>query len=167
MTIMFQNLGPVRKRGGRGACASYSRFWQDQKYNLFLQKGFSVHFAPQIFGPSTSIAIFFASALILVLLDLVSNFFCQHVQRLVPYSFLAVRCWGVIKQCLITFFPTLKLVFFDLHREKIDLEIKKLLKLEAEGQDFAKSLRLLGKFIRTVKGQYNFWNRIFLEVSQI
>ena len=33
---------------------------------------------------------------------------------------------------------------------------EKLLKFEAEGQEFAKNLRSLEQFIRTVKGQYNF-----------
>ena len=34
---------------------------------------------------------------------------------------------------------------------------KKLLKFEAEGQEFAKLLRSLKQFIQTVKGQINFW----------
>ena len=34
---------------------------------------------------------------------------------------------------------------------------EKLLKLEAEGQEFAKILRSLEQFIQTVKGQNNFW----------
>ena len=33
---------------------------------------------------------------------------------------------------------------------------KKLLKFEAEGREFAKVLRLLEQFIRTVKGQNNY-----------
>ena len=37
---------------------------------------------------------------------------------------------------------------------------EKLLKLEAEGWEFAKFLRSLEQFIRTVKGQTNFWNRM-------
>ena len=36
-------------------------------------------------------------------------------------------------------------------------EREKLLKLEAEGREFAKFLRSLEQFIRTVKGQNNFW----------
>ena len=35
-----------------------------------------------------------------------------------------------------------------------------LLKFEAEDQELAKLLRSLEQYIRTVKGQYNFWNRI-------
>ena len=34
---------------------------------------------------------------------------------------------------------------------------EKLLKLEAEGREFAKFLRSLEHFIQTVKGQNNFW----------
>ena len=34
---------------------------------------------------------------------------------------------------------------------------EKLMKLEAEGRDFAKCLRSLEQFIQTVKGQNNFW----------
>ena len=34
---------------------------------------------------------------------------------------------------------------------------EKHLKFEAEGQEFAKILRLLEQFIQTVKGQNNFW----------
>ena len=35
---------------------------------------------------------------------------------------------------------------------------EKVLKFEAEGQEFAKKLRSLEQFIQTVKGQNNFWN---------
>ena len=34
---------------------------------------------------------------------------------------------------------------------------EKLLKFEAEGQEFSKNLRSLEQFIQTVKGQNNFW----------
>ena len=34
---------------------------------------------------------------------------------------------------------------------------EKLLKLEAEGREFAKVLKSLEQFIQTVKGQNNFW----------
>ena len=34
---------------------------------------------------------------------------------------------------------------------------EKLLKFEAEGQEFAKVLRSLEQFVQTVKGQNNFW----------
>ena len=41
---------------------------------------------------------------------------------------------------------------------------EKLLKFEAEGQEFAKFLRLLEQSIQTVKGQNNFWNKMFFSV---
>ena len=41
--------------------------------------------------------------------------------------------------------------------EKNDLVIKKKLKFEAEGREFAKILRSPGQFDQTVKGQNNFW----------
>ena len=34
---------------------------------------------------------------------------------------------------------------------------EKLLKFEAEGQEFSKILKLLEQFIQTAKGQNNFW----------
>ena len=34
-----------------------------------------------------------------------------------------------------------------------------VLKIEVEGQEFSKCLSTLEKFIRSVKGQYNFWKR--------
>ena len=42
-------------------------------------------------------------------------------------------------------------------RKKISSDREKLLKLEAEGREFAKFLRSLEQFIQTVKGQNNFW----------
>ena len=39
-------------------------------------------------------------------------------------------------------------------------DCEKLLKLEAEGREFTKSLRSLEQFIQPVKGQYNFLNRM-------
>ena len=42
-------------------------------------------------------------------------------------------------------------------RNKRSSDPEKLLKFEAEGREFAKSLRSLEKFIQTVKGQNNFW----------
>ena len=41
-------------------------------------------------------------------------------------------------------------------RKKCSSDREKLLKFEAEGQEFAKSLRSLEQFIQTVKGQNNF-----------
>ena len=42
-------------------------------------------------------------------------------------------------------------------RKNCSSDQEKLLKFEAEGQEFAKNLRLLEQFIQTVKGQNNFW----------
>ena len=42
-------------------------------------------------------------------------------------------------------------------RKKCSPDREKLLKFEAEGQEFAKLLRSLEQFIQTVKGQNNFW----------
>ena len=41
--------------------------------------------------------------------------------------------------------------------KKLFSDREKLLKLEAEGQEFVKLLRSLEQFIQTVKGQNNFW----------
>ena len=43
-------------------------------------------------------------------------------------------------------------IFFSIDRENI-------LKLEAEGREFAKILRSLEQFIQTVKGPNNFWQQ--------
>ena len=42
-------------------------------------------------------------------------------------------------------------------RKKCSSDREKLLKFEAEGREFAKFLRSLEQFIRTVKGQNNVW----------
>ena len=42
-------------------------------------------------------------------------------------------------------------------RKKCSSDCEKLLKFEAEGQEFAKFLRSLEQFIQTVKDQNNFW----------
>ena len=42
-------------------------------------------------------------------------------------------------------------------RKNCSSDREKVLKLEAEGQEFAKFLRSLEQFIQTVKGQNNFW----------
>ena len=41
-------------------------------------------------------------------------------------------------------------------RKNCSSDQEKLLKFEADGREFAKILRTLDQFIRTVKGQYNF-----------
>ena len=42
-------------------------------------------------------------------------------------------------------------------RKNCSANREKLLKFEAEGREFAKILRALEQFVRTVKGQNNFW----------
>ena len=42
-------------------------------------------------------------------------------------------------------------------RKKCSSDRKKLMKFEAEGQEFAKFLRSLEQFIQAVKDQNNFW----------
>ena len=42
-------------------------------------------------------------------------------------------------------------------RKNCSSDQEKLLKFEAEGREFAKSLRSLEQFIQTVKGQNKFW----------
>ena len=42
-------------------------------------------------------------------------------------------------------------------RKNCNSDQEKLLKLEAEGREFAKSLRSLEQFVQTVKGHNNFW----------
>ena len=42
-------------------------------------------------------------------------------------------------------------------RKNCSSDREKILKFEAEGQEFAKFLRSLKQFIQTVKGQNNFW----------
>ena len=44
-----------------------------------------------------------------------------------------------------------------LWEKKCSSDREKLLKFQAEGQEFAKFLRSLEQFIQTVKGQNNFW----------
>ena len=48
-------------------------------------------------------------------------------------------------------------LFWPTVRKNCSSDQEKLLKLEAEGQEFAKFLRSLEQFIQTVKGQNNFW----------
>ena len=45
----------------------------------------------------------------------------------------------------------------DLVRKKCSSDREKLLKFEAEGQEFAKLLRSVDQFIQRVKVQNNFW----------
>ena len=42
-------------------------------------------------------------------------------------------------------------------RKNSSSDQEKILKLEAKGREFTKILRSLEQFVRTVKGQNNFW----------
>ena len=53
-----------------------------------------------------------------------------------------------------TLFPKL---FWPTGRKICSSNQEKLLKFKAEGREFAKFLRSLEQFVRTVKGQNNFW----------
>ena len=53
-------------------------------------------------------------------------------------------------------------LFLPAVRKKCYSEREKLLKFEAEGQEFVKSLRSLKQFIQTVTGQNNFWYKRML-----
>ena len=44
-------------------------------------------------------------------------------------------------------------------RKNCSSDREKILKFEAEGREFAKILRSLEQFVRTVKGQNNFWQQ--------
>ena len=48
-------------------------------------------------------------------------------------------------------------LFWSTVRKKCFSDWEKILKFEAEGGEFAKFLRSLEKFVRTVKGQNNLW----------
>ena len=48
-------------------------------------------------------------------------------------------------------------LFWPTVRKNCSSDREKLLKFEAKGLEFAKSLRSLEQFIQTVKGQNNFW----------
>ena len=50
-----------------------------------------------------------------------------------------------------------KIVLTYLEKKNCSRNREKLLKFEAEGQEFAKFLRSFEQFIQTVKGQKNFW----------
>ena len=48
-------------------------------------------------------------------------------------------------------------MFLPTVRKNCSSNREKLLKLEAEGTEFAEILRSLEQFVQTVKGQNNFW----------
>ena len=50
-------------------------------------------------------------------------------------------------------------------RKNCSCDREKILKFEAEGRDFAKILRSLEQFVRTVKGQNNFWEHTVFDLT--
>ena len=72
---------------------------------------------------------------------------CKNVILIQSYNSQKISINGILLPKL--FWPTV--------REKCSSDREKLLKFEAEGQDFAKILRSLEQLVRTVKGQNNFW----------
>ena len=56
-------------------------------------------------------------------------------------------------------------LFWPTVRKKCARDREKLLKCEVEGREFAKILRLVEQFIRTVKGRKFLWNRMLFKIS--
>ena len=77
-----------------------------------------------------------------------SQLFC------IPYEW-----WRVLKKFVWKRYFVTKIVLT--YCENCSSDWEKLLKFEAEGQEFAKNLRSLEQFIGTVKGQTKFRNRMF------
>ena len=70
-----------------------------------------------------------------------------------PASFCSLKIQGLsTENCIL-----LPKLFWLTVKKKCSSDREKLLKFEAEGQEFAKNLRSLKQFIQTVKGQNNFW----------
>ena len=73
-------------------------------------------------------------------------------------------CWSTVK---LGVFEVLQKKLYFVSKIVLFSDQEKLLNFEAEGREFPKCLKSLEKFIQTVKGQYNFWNRmIFLTYSR-
>ena len=62
-----------------------------------------------------------------------------------------ITLFGILKH----WYFVAKIVLTYCEKKKCSRDQEKLLKFEAEGQEFAKFLRSLGQFIQTVKGQNN------------
>ena len=58
-------------------------------------------------------------------------------------------------------------LFWSTVRKNCSSDWEKLLKFEAEHWEFAYNLRSVEQLILTVKGQYNFWNRMFLKSNTL
>ena len=73
----------------------------------------------------------------------VLSFWLKNIKNRV-FRFLGLGFWGFIFLCATV-------------RKNCSSDQEKLLKFEAESQEFAIILRSLEQFIQTVKGQNNFW----------
>ena len=81
-----------------------------------------------------------------------ANFISSYKSASDPKTSLVL---GEIENDALVFcFPKL---FWPTVRKKCSSDRKNSLKFEAVGQEFAKTLRSLGQFVQTVKGQNNFW----------
>ena len=82
-------------------------------------------------------------------------FSCYKTKRKVKFFTFCTKVEkkdGKMKNCIL-----LPKLFWLTVRENCSSDWEKLLKFEAEGQEFANFLRSLEQFIQTVKGQNNFW----------
>ena len=75
--------------------------------------------------------------------------FYKYLLYTLPQSYLEL-VYAILKNGIL-----LPKLFWPTVRQNSDWE--KILKFEAEGQEFAKFLRSMEQFIQTVKGQNNFW----------
>jgi hypothetical protein len=85
-----------------------------------------------------------------------ATFFLQKMTMGYFFSFKLTKIkWVRISKKTVYFVTKVVLTYC----EKINVLVikKKLLKLEAEGREFAKFLRSLEQFVQTVKSQDNFW----------
>ena len=81
----------------------------------------------------------------------------HHVAEMHEYenglkNFLKDNSWFWSNNCIL-----LPKLFWPTVRKNCSTDREKLLKLEAENQEFAKFLRSLEQFVQAVKGQNNFW----------
>ena len=75
----------------------------------------------------------------------------------IKFHFLKTISCKMPFKIILDFVILLPKLFWPTVRKKCSSDRGKLLKFEAEGQEFAKFLRSLEQFIQTVKGQNNFW----------
>ena len=103
-------------------------------------------------------------SVLVIILKKMSIKFCLFVFYCFCPIFISIENLYIVERNGILF-PKL---FWSSVRKNCFRDWEKLLKIEIEGWEFLKFLKSLKQFIRTVKGQNNFWNRmLFWEVSQI